>query len=219
MKTPEEKIAFVRATLLPTVFRGYMVEDLKSLLAIDKTPGRVGACNFPIALYVLSCMDYLGFLVATIEYRTKGEDTLERIRSYADACFPEFTKKELAGKWPAVKDIFRNGLTHVFFPKQGGVSRVGSQNVLAVSADGRCVLDADALAHAFIASIDNLKSLLMTDDALCERLFDRYQFLDNKRPAATIPQTSATVSNSAATFTTTSPVLSSKTTLTLPPKM
>lgn len=192
-----------------------MVEDLKSMLAIDKSPGRVGACNFPIALYTLSCMDYLGFLVAKDVYSIKGKDTQKRISSYAGAFFPDAAKKELADRWERVTNIFRHGLSHVFFPKQGGVSRADSQNIIA-EVSGATILDADALARAFVESTGELEKSLLSDDALCERIFDRQQLLNDDAEKTNTKMSTVAVSPSTQTTASSGP--SSDVTATLQPK-
>jgi len=177
MATKEEKLTFVRSKLFPG-FEGYMVEDIKSLLAIDKTPGRTGACNFPIALYVLSCMEYLGYVTSVGEIKTNDRGyTQKRIRAYADAFFPEPDRSTMCGLWGDVTNIFRHGLSHVYFPKQGGVSRADSGHILNQLPSGDQVLDADSLAKIFMVSISELANALRDDDVLCERMFDRQEKL------------------------------------------
>lgn len=171
----EMKVAEVRSFHFLRI-NDYICGDLQSLLAVPKK--RNGACNFPIALYSLSCMDYLGFLTSEKKLKTNGTDTLARIRTFGDKYFSEFAKGSIAGRWSDLTQIFRHGLSHTFFPKGGGVARGNGQEILS-DQDGITVLNADALAREVINAMSRLGDDVKNNESLCLRIFDRGQLLAN----------------------------------------
>src|SRR3989338_3474205 len=217
MPTCAEKIAYVRGRFLPQI-RGYMVADLQNMLAINKIPGWSGACNFPIALYTLSCMDYLGFLTSAALLKTDGGDTSKRLAAYANSFFGEPHRGAMSTRWEETTKIFRHGLSHVFFPKQGGVSRAHGPNILETQS-GVLVLDADTLAHAFINSVATLDSQVIGDDTLSEKIFDRLEILENQHSSVvqSLKGTAATNSTTTSTYTVTTSSPPQNVTLTPPP--
>jgi hypothetical protein len=117
------KINYAKNYLLGKVTKGYMVGDIKRMLAIKVKPNQDGNCNFPIALYTLSCMDFLGYLIAKEEYSLFG-DTEKRIKAYIDTAFIVKDKEQLQPYMANFVGKFRHGLGHEFFPKMAGISRV-----------------------------------------------------------------------------------------------
>ncbi|HRH31815.1 MAG TPA: hypothetical protein PLK06_00630 [bacterium] len=169
--SPEQKVQYVREIFFPTI-KAYIQDDLRSMLSIEKKAS--GACNFPIALTALSAMDYLGFLVAVKRYRTDGHDTVRRIQAFGESYFSDYSKKSLDGKWKKLSTVFRNGLSHVYFPKSGGVSRVGGLDVF-FEDQGSKILDADTLAMEVIAGLDRLNEKVNEKDEYCIQIYDRQE--------------------------------------------
>lgn len=169
----KEKIDFVKNYIFGKVIKTFMVEDLKSMLGID--PNKEGACNFPIALYTLSCIDYLGYLIADKTYSRYGRDTDKRIRDYINMTFDEIDKESLVLYLEKLVDQFRHGLAHEYFPKLAGISRITSK-VVVLDKD-MVILNADIFANMFLKSLQNLESLL--DDNFCLKIHDRYNSIYN----------------------------------------
>lgn len=173
---PRDKIEFVKNVILKQIVKGYMIEDLKRLIAIPVIPNTAGNCNFPIALYTLSCMDFLGYLIAQPSYSLWGKDTIKRIEAYIDMTFTAPAKKEFEPNRSKFIEKFRHGLSHEFFPKNSGVSRIRPKEkatlMWKLEAD-LWILDADLLSSYFIDSVVNLESIIKEAD-LCDRIYERY---------------------------------------------
>jgi hypothetical protein len=166
-----EKIGFIR-NYITEIVKGHMVGDIKRLLNIKVIPGTShGNCNFPIVLYVFSCMDFLGYLVAIEEYSLYGRDTEKRVMAYIDQMFSYEAKKEIEPHRKWFVDTFRHGLSHEFFPKMAGVSRTNAK-LMTLRPDGYWVLDADILARMFIQSTDNLVKKT-EDEIFCIDIYER----------------------------------------------
>lgn len=136
------------------VVRGYMLKDLENLLRIPVVPNADGNCNFPIVLFVFSCMDFLGYLVSVEKLDDLG-DTGRRIRAYVDLAFMSEDKKKLEPYLDHLVRIFRHGLSHEFFPKSSGISRLEAEVIS--NQQGKLVLDADRFAEMFQRSVDELE--------------------------------------------------------------
>lgn len=195
----KEEIAFVRDYIIRKIVKGYIVGDLKRLLSIKVIPNHDGNCNFPIALYVLTSMSFLGYLISERELINDWE----RINAYIDGMFREEDKAKIEPHRAEFTNKFRNGLAHEFFPKMAGISRVNSE-LMTLSEEGYWVLDADILADMFIKSADNLENATR-DEAFCLRMFSRYNEIQRRnlelknRPLVT---TTNVVRSSGATTTT-----------------
>ena len=106
--------------------------------------------NFFIALCVSVSMEHLGSFLL-------GEDgNFEKnVKEYIDKCFSN------PGEYPIeiLKDIYRNGLAHEFFPR-GAVSRAGERPTIFVDDKIGIVLDAQTFAKDFLDSLDKFKTEL-----------------------------------------------------------
>lgn len=204
--TKEEKINFVKKEIFDKTINGYMVGDIRRLLTIKVIDNYSGNCNFPIALYVFSCMDFLGYLIAETEYSLNG-DTDKRINEYISVMFSEEAKKEIEPHKNEFIDKFRHGLTHEFFPKMSGISRANSE-LITKSIEGYWVLDADVIANMFIKSVENL-STLESNETVLQRIYNRYYKIQEKnKPLRDV-----------STFTSTTARASMATTTTVPPEL
>lgn len=172
-KDGESSVAsWTRAVFLTEIVKGYMIGDLKRLLSIKVIPNYDGNCNFPIALYVFSCMDFLGYLIAEKDF-DPGGDTINRINAYIENAFTEKDRWELEPHMGELVKRFRHGLGHEFFPRMGGISRTNDKIFTKSSKDDLLVLDADRLAEMFMRSVPNLERLFESEET-CLRAFDRY---------------------------------------------
>lgn len=177
--------------IIDRICRGWILQDLKRLIQIPVIPNSDGNCNFPIALFVLSCMDFLGYLTSLQELNSIG-DTEKRIKTYIDLYFVETDKKALRPYMDDFVEVFRHGLSHEFFPKYGGISRTIPHVIW--QKDDKLVLDADELSHAFIRSIDNLSDRL-DQLPLAERVVRRYETKQNENKQRFIQRLISTSNN------------------------
>jgi len=157
------------------VIDGWMLTDLRRLLNdIPHRPNAAGNCNFPIALYVFACIEFLGQLTSVTPINTnQGGYTTNSIIGFINDFFPDDFKQKIQPYQNNFVNIFRNGLAHNYFAKNAGISRTEIEP-LQVNEQGMLVLDADRFAEAFIASIIKLKEVIRIDSNLADRIVDRY---------------------------------------------
>lgn len=201
--TQEGKVAFVREEIVGKMIGGYMVGDTKRLLEIKVIENYDGNCNFPIALYVFSCMDFLGYLFAKGKQNPRG-DTAKRINAYISLFFTDEAKAGIEPHKTEFVDTFRNGLSHEFFPKISGISRVNN-GLMSVSVNGYWVLDADILAKMFLDSVSSL-SRLASDTIVAEQVYDRYFEIQKKNIQSKTHTISSSTARSSLATTTTLPL-------------
>ncbi|HUV47045.1 MAG TPA: hypothetical protein VMW29_02825 [Candidatus Bathyarchaeia archaeon] len=201
--TREEKTSFVREEIVGKMVCGYMVGDIKRLLEIKVIENYDGNCNFPIALYVFSCMDFLGYLFAENKYNPSG-DTAKRINAYIDLFFTDKAKAEIEPHKTEFVDTFRNGLSHEFFPKISGISRI-NDSLMSISEKGYWVMDADILARMFLESVENLKKFSTHVTVSC-RAYDRYSEIQKENIQSKTHTVSSSTARSSMATTTTLPL-------------
>jgi len=130
---------------------GWIKRDFERMISeIPVRPGEAGNINFFLALNVLASMESLGgFLLG----RDRGFEG--NVREYINKCFlkPEEYKIEI------LKNIYRNGLAHEFFPR-GAVSRAGEHPAIFVDNKIGVVLDAETLVNDFLGSLEKFRSEL-----------------------------------------------------------
>lgn len=160
------------------VIDGWMITDLKRLLNdIPHRPNAAGNCNFPIALYVFACIEFLGQLTSVTPINTnQGGYTTSSIMGFINDFFPDDFKQKIQPYQNNFVNIFRNGLAHNYFAKNAGISRTEVEP-LQVNDKGMLILDADRFAEAFMASIEKLKKNITNDSNLSNRIVDRYSNL------------------------------------------
>lgn len=128
-----------------SVVLGWMKNDLIRMRdRIRPDSSEVGNINFPLALCVLSYMEYLGgFLLGTDKKFT------ENVQEYINLCFedPEEYPVEI------LRDLIRNGLAHDYFPR-GAISRNGKHPAIYKGKTYYLVLDAETLVNDFVDSLD-----------------------------------------------------------------
>ena len=128
------------------VVLGWMKNDLLRMISIRPSESEIGNINFPLALCVLSYIEYLGgFLFGT------DKKFLKNVKKYIDECFinpDEYYPIEV------LKDLVRNGLAHEYFPR-GAISRNGKHPAIYKGKSFELVLDAETLVNDFIDSLEN----------------------------------------------------------------
>lgn len=160
------------------VIDGYMLTDLKRIVDLPVVPNQVGNCNFPIVIYIFSCMEFLGMLVSEVPIPDRSGATQDRIWTYMESTFGENFQTFQQHRHTFIQ-IFRHGLIHEFFAKNAGVSRKQPE-LFGTSPGGKIVLDADKFYEIFCDSCDRLKSLLDTSEELARRISDRYLELQQR---------------------------------------
>lgn len=181
--------------LKTTVIDGYMLGDLARMIAIPVIPSQTGNCNFSIALYIFSCMEFLGTLIAENPIPDRPGATRDRIWGYMELTFGS-RLQEFEQHRNIFIQIFRHGLAHQFFAKNAGISRCGN-DLFSTSPGGKIILDADRFYGVFRDSCSNLKSRMDNSKELSERMSIRYSELQRQN------QTQWPASNLTPTYTST----------------
>lgn len=172
-KTMDDKTQWLNG-FVAEVIDGWMLNDLNRLINdIPHRSSEAGNCNFPIALYVFACVEFLGQLTPATPIDSKGSYTKDSIMGFIDDFFPDDFKQKIQPYRNDFVNIFRNGLAHNYFAKAAGISRTENEP-LWVNPEGMLVLDADRFAEAFKVAIEKLKETIKTNTQLAERIVDRY---------------------------------------------
>lgn len=154
------------------VIDGYMLDDLKKIVKLPVISNQTGNCNFPIVIYIFSCIEFLGTLVSESPIPDGPGATQNRIWSYIELTFEQDFQQFQQHRSRFVQ-IFRHGLIHEFFAKNAGVSR-NNPNLFWQSPGGKPVLDADRFYEIFKKSCAKLKSLINESEELAKRICERY---------------------------------------------
>lgn len=160
------------------VIDGYMLSDLKRIVDLPVIPNQAGNCNFPIVLYIFSCMEFLGTLVSETPIPDGPGATRDRVWAYIELNFGPHLQVFQQHRNTFVQ-IFRHGLTHEFFAKNAGVSRQHA-DLFGTSPGGKLVLDADRFYDVFGQSCERLKSLVDTSEEVARRVSERYLELQQR---------------------------------------
>lgn len=143
------KLDFINKVVL-----GYIKKDLENIkIYLPRKESEEGNCNFPIALFILSYMEYLGSFITGNEF-----GKIKNIKTYLDNCFKNYSEYNA----DILYDIFRNGLAHDYFAR-GSVARDGIRPGLYRGWDNKVILDVDTLLEDFLVSLDNFKDNLDED--------------------------------------------------------
>lgn len=154
------------------VIDGYMLGDLKRMVEAPVIPNQTGNLNFPITLYIFSCIEFLGTLVSETPIPDRPGATQDRFWAYVELTFGSNLQTFQQYRSNFIQ-IFRHGLTHEFFAKNAGISR-NNADIFSVSSGGKLVLDADRFYDIFKDSCSSLISLLETSEELKDRVSNRY---------------------------------------------
>ena len=186
------------------VVSGWKIGDLDNLeTKIPHVSSTNGNCNFPIALYVFSCLEFLGYLTSPTLIESKNPGfTAARINAYMDMFFDPGYLSQIAPHRTKFVTIFRNGLAHEYFAKGAGVSR-NTGILLRVDFTGIIILDADEMYKAFKKSVEKLKKDITDNkDNLAERIITRYSQMqvDNEKYKSSTTTYTSSVSTSMASL-------------------
>lgn len=150
----------------------YVLADLSKIESNYNPNERCGNCNFPLALQIFACMDFIGCLISNP--RNRKDDTNGNINSFIDNLFST-TKREEIKKVERFVNIFRHGLAHEYFAKGCGISRKG-KDLLWLDLDKNSInLDADVLLEEFRLSIDMLKKKISDNPNLANHIRKGYE--------------------------------------------
>ena len=129
---------------------GWMESDIKRMVKeIPTEDGKIGNINFPLALYILVCIEYLGgFLLG------KEGDYTSNTKEYINKCFK--TKNEYCTD--ILRDFFRNGLAHSY--GRGAISRANIRPAIYFKDKNLPLLDVETLASDFLGSLNEFKQQL-----------------------------------------------------------
>jgi len=136
---------------LDGVVFGWMKRDLERMRdEIQVKPNDAGNINFPLALCTLAYVEYLGGFILG----DKGDFTLN-VGTYINSCFLN------PGEYPVdvLRDIFRNGVAHNYFPR-GGISRDGERPAVYKIHSMGIALDAQTLVNDFFYSLNKFRRVL-----------------------------------------------------------
>lgn len=196
----QDKSQWLKNGFIAEIVDGWMLKDLERLSTeIPHHPGEAGNCNFPIALYVFACIEFLGQLTSDTSINTnQGGYTRDSIMGFIDDFFPDDFKQKIQPHRRNFVNIFRNGLAHNYFAKSAGISRTEDEP-LQVNDQSMLILDADFFAEAFKMAIEKLKEAIRTDSSLVERMADRYSagYQNNLRFRVTSTTTTTTLASGA----------------------
>jgi len=134
-----------KTDFINNVVLGWMKSDLMRMRdQIRPELSEVGNINFPLALCVLSYMEYLGGFLHGTDKKFTGN-----VQKYINLCFknPEEYPVEI------LRDLIRDGLAHDYFPR-GAISRNGKHPAIYKGRTYYLVLDAETLVNDFIDSLD-----------------------------------------------------------------
>ncbi|MFA6184795.1 MAG: hypothetical protein WCT51_04335 [Candidatus Shapirobacteria bacterium] len=147
----------------------YINSDLNRLIKEIKPRNNIpGDCNFPIILFCLTSIEFLGTLCfddSTDEQRSK---------KYIEKYFIDNKSKELIYKFGILNfvNIFRNGLTHNFYVKHGfGIQRK-SREILFLNRENKFILRTNKFVNSFLKSLSSFEEELKNNnfqDEICRR--------------------------------------------------
>lgn len=163
------------------VVQNLMLADLDNLVTkIPVVPNAGGNCNFPITLFIFSCIEFLGYLTSQELIDDDKDYTKKRVFSYIRDFFDDKYKNQILKNESTFVDVFRHGLSHEFFAKGAGISR--DKGVLVgKNQAGILVLSADGFYEAFKLSAEVLKKRISTNDrGVADNLVERYTNLLHK---------------------------------------
>jgi len=136
---------------LDKIVFGYIKKDFERLLSLKPIPYGDGNINFFLALCVLVTIDFLGGFLLGGNRRFK-----ENTKGYMNRCFNNPSEYPIG----ILKDIYRNGLAHDFFPR-GAVTRDNRHPAVYLDKNrGMPVLDSETLARDFLVSLNEFKNKL-----------------------------------------------------------
>lgn len=150
----------------------YMLADLSKIESNYNPAVRCGNCNFPLALQIFACMDFIGWLIS--DPRNKKEDTSGNINSFINNLFSSTRGRQIK-QVEGFVNIFRHGLAHEYFAKGCGISRKKGE-LLWLDFDNNSInLDADVLLEEFRLCINVLKKKISSNPNLANHIRKGYK--------------------------------------------
>lgn len=173
---------------LSEVITGWMLGDLENMVTkIPPVEKGVGNCNFPIALYIFTCIEFLGFLTSDVIIPDTSKDyTKRRIWFYINSYFNDNYLFQLRPYEDNFVSIFRHGLSHEFW-------------------------------QVFRSSTDNLKSaIFQNSNKIADRMISRYNDLQASNFIKFLPKNIPTPTLTPSSNISIAEPIDTKTTTTLP---
>lgn len=172
------------------VVKALMIGDLNNMVTkIPVVPNAGGNCNFPIALFIFSCIEFLGYLTSENLIEGSSNYSKDRVLSYIDSYFGENYKVQIKDNKEIFVAVFRHGLAHEFFAKAAGISRQTGTLITTDKSTGYLVLDADEFYVAFRASTETLKVKISNNDGgVADKIVSRYGALLKKNLSKFTPK-------------------------------
>lgn len=173
---------WIKQVFFGEIIQCYMLADLAKIEGNYDPSNKCGNCNFPLALQIFSCMDFIGWLISNP--KNQPDETAKNIESFVSNLFSTTRKMQVQEVTKFAK-IFRHGLAHEYFAKDSGISRKGKE-LLSVDLDKEVlVLDADILLEEFRASIERLRQKIENDPSLGSEIRTRYTEMQNDNSLVT----------------------------------
>lgn len=152
----------------------WIKQGLINMQGIQPVSG-CGGCNFPIVLYTLSCMEWLGFLLrdcgASTTQLNKTTENLDGCLDFFEVKYHDIRIRNI------IKLLFRHGLVHQFGPKFSGISR-GYHFDPPIAFHGLIpVLDADQLANDFIKAVDKITEGIVKGEIDYNKINRKIEFI------------------------------------------
>lgn len=174
--TDRQKIAIEDIKKSIIYIKSDLIRLVKEIEPKDNTPGD---CNFPIILFCLTSIEFLGTLCfddSTDEQRSK---------KYIEKYFFDDNNKRLIINFETISfiQVFRNGLSHHFYAKFGyGIQRK-SEEVLFKNKENKLILGTNKFIECFLKSLSLFEEKI-ADDSFQYEISNRYLKLisdDNKK--------------------------------------
>lgn len=198
---------------------GWMLGDLENMVTkIQPIKNGAGNCNFPIVLYIFSCIEFLGYLSAN-KLIPDGSNNYTKRRAwfYMNSFFNDNYLSQLRPYEANFITIFRHGLAHEFFAKAAGVSRNTGTLITYNTNFKSLVLDADEFYRAFKSSVDNLKNAVsQNQDKIADRMLSRCNSLQASNFIKYLPKNIPTTTSTSTSNPSIAEPVDPKTTTTLP---
>lgn len=173
---------WIKQVFFGEIIECYMLADLAKIEGNYDPSNKCGNCNFPLALQIFSCMDFIGWLIS--EPKNNTDETAKNIESFVSSLFSPTRKMQVQEVTKFAK-IFRHGLSHEYFAKASGISRKGKE-LLSVDLDEEIlVLDAGILLEEFRASIKRLRQRVENEPSLGSEIRTRYTEMQNDNSLVT----------------------------------
>jgi len=164
----------------------YIEADVKRLIEIEPMDGP-GDCNFPIAIFCLSSIEFLGKIISN------KNNCKDQALDYINKYFVDGKNKN------QIKDIgrdfmgvFRDGPAHIFFPKFGaGIRRKGDE-LISKTSTNKIILSTDKFADEFLKSLNRFRYDFNNDKEFRVKIIDNYGNIlskpENRNPPKNIDE-------------------------------